>query len=432
MTEKEAAAYLDQHIRLQRHHTAGCRKTNKIRRWDVIKDERKKKCACPVYGVGSFPSEGYMRKPTKKTSLEAARSVVLKWLQIEDTSVAVDDEHRTPVSKAILDYLASVRDANVDIDNGKEPESTLKKYQTLMDQLQAFCDDKGIRFVQEIGQDEVLEFRRSWEDPRAPYKLTRLKKNEKPLWTTKSIATAKKEARTLGYFFDRCILRKWISENPTKVLTFPKAKKTKAKTDIKHLSPKQFTDILEAVDGLPRMTPYHKLRLKGLLLTMRWTGLRLSDAVLFNVKDIQNDVLVVEETIKTSTAVRIPLHPVLVEALAKLTPYEGGFYFWNRRDEESNISTPKHNFGGDIAKVFKLAGVHCDIRHTSHMLRNTYCVGLLDKGVPLETVALMLAHTKVSTTLAYYAAWTEDSRERAEKLVRLAWKVPEGGKLELM
>src|SRR5262249_27572537 len=153
---------------------------------------------------------------------------------------------------------------------------------------------KGIRFVQEVGQDEVLEFRRSWEDPNAGYKRIRLKKNGKPLWTTKSIGTAKRDGRTLTYFFDRCIVRKWITENPTSVLTFPKGKKGWAKTDVKHLSSKQFNGILEAVDKLPRMPSYHKLRFKGLILTMRWTGLRLSDAVLLNVRDVRDDVLVIE------------------------------------------------------------------------------------------------------------------------------------------
>ena len=418
MTEKEAGAFLDQHIRLQRHHTKACREANKIKRWDNIIDERKKKCACPVYGVGSFPGEGFQRKPTKKRSLEAARAVVLKWLQVGDTTVSVDDNQRIPVRQAIKDYLASVRDANLDIDTGKEPKSTLAKYQTLMDQLQAFCDDKGIRFVQEIGQEEVLEFRHSWDNPNASYKLTHLKKNGKPLWTTKSVASAKREARTLGYFFQRCILRTWLKENPIGVLSFPRAKWGKVKTDIKHLSQREFNSIVNAVDELPRMTPQNKLRLKGLVLTMRWTGLRLSDAVLLTANDIHEDVLIVKETIKTAAPVRIPIHPTVVDALAKLNTYEGGFYFWNRRDDSSDPNTPKHNFGGDIAKVFKLAGIHCDVRHTSHMFRNTYCVSLLEKGIPLETIALMLAHTKVSTTLAYYAAWTVDSRERAEKLVR--------------
>jgi integrase len=431
MTEREAAAYLEQHIRLLRHHTKSCRHINKIKRWEQIADERKKKCACPFYGVGSFPAEGFQRKPTKRKSFESAREVVLKWLQAGDTNAAVDDDHRTPIQKATGDYLESVRDSNMDPDTGTEPKGTLKKYQTLMDQLQAFCDDKGIRFVQELGQDEVIAFRHTWDDPNASYKLTRLKKNGKPLWTTRSIGTAKRDARTLVYFFDRCIVRKWISENPAKVLKFPKTKKRRVKADIKYLSTNQFADLLRAVDELPRMVPYHKLRLNGLILTMRWTGLRLSDAVLLNAKDIHNDVLVVDETIKTSTPVRIPLHPTLVDALAKLTPYEGGFYFWNRRDEGSDPNTPKHNFGSDLAKVFKNAGISCDVRHTSHMLRNTYCVSLLEKGVPLETVALQLAHTSVSTTLQYYAAWTVESRERAEKLVRRSWELPDGEKLEL-
>jgi hypothetical protein len=148
--------------------------------------------------------------------------------------------------------LQTVRDTNLDIVSGAEPEGTLKKYQTLMNQLEAFCDDKGIRFVQELGQDEVLEFRRSWEDPEARYKRTRLKKNGKPLWTTKSIGTAKRDGRTLIYFFDRCIVRKWITENPAIILTFPKGKKGTAKTDNKHLLSAKFDEIVEAASSRTR------------------------------------------------------------------------------------------------------------------------------------------------------------------------------------
>jgi len=104
---------------------------NKIKRWDQVTDERKKKCACPIYGAGTFPGEGFQRKPTQKKSFDAARAVVLTWLQAGDTSVAADDDQRIPISKAIANYLASVRDANVDIDCGKEPTSTVKKCQTL-------------------------------------------------------------------------------------------------------------------------------------------------------------------------------------------------------------------------------------------------------------------------------------------------------------
>src|SRR5262249_14769198 len=100
-------------------------------------------------------------------SLDAARDVALKWLRIGNTSAVIEDDRRTPIRTAIEDYLRTVRDTNVDIVSGAEPKGTLRKYQTLMDQLAAFCDDKGIRFIQELGQDEVLEFRRSWEDPKA-------------------------------------------------------------------------------------------------------------------------------------------------------------------------------------------------------------------------------------------------------------------------
>ena len=41
------------------------------------------------------------------------------------------------------------------------------KYQTLMDQLQAFADWKGFQYLHELNQNAVIEFRRAWEDPYA-------------------------------------------------------------------------------------------------------------------------------------------------------------------------------------------------------------------------------------------------------------------------
>ena len=65
-------------------------------------------------------------------------------------------------------------------ENGARP-STLAKYQTLMGQLQAFCDRKGLRCVHELNQDAIIEFRRAWEDGNAGYKRGRVRKKGVPL-----------------------------------------------------------------------------------------------------------------------------------------------------------------------------------------------------------------------------------------------------------
>ena len=52
----------------------------------------------------------------------------------------------------------------------------------------------------------------------------------------------------------------------------------------------QISDVLCAVDKAARMAQENKHRLKALILLMRWTGLRLSDAVRVTVAMISGDV----------------------------------------------------------------------------------------------------------------------------------------------
>lgn len=296
-----------------------------------------------------------------------------------------------------------------------------------MDQLQAYCDWKGYQSVQELGQEAILDFRREWENERAGYKMGKVL-NDKPRWRKMSVATCKRSAKTLRHFFKFAILRRWITENPTTVLRFPRVSASKSKEEVKYLTPAQMTDLLWAVEKAEKMTNENKHRLKTLILLMRWTGLRLSDAVTVTTDMISGDVLCME-TKKASTKVQIPLPAELVEALSKMAPYDGGHYFWNRRTEGSNPSTPAGNYTAALISVFDRAGVERNYK-LSHRLRNTFAVDLLTKGVPLETVSIMLGHRSVQTTERYYADFTADYMARAESLVRKAWTLKAGERID--
>ena len=432
MTEKEAKAYLRDHIVFMPRHLKQCRDDNGYSEYQSLKGNQR--CGCPYAGCGPFPGEGYKRRSTGSTSLEKAEKIALKWLITGDSRSR--DERGTLIADAIKDYLGSVRDANRDeADHDDEPESTLKKYRTLMSQFQAYCDWKGIKHIQEFdgedGQTFALEFRNSWEDAEAGYKKLHLDKYGNPTWTKNGLGTCRRNAKTMRYFFDRCIERKWLTENPTTILKFKTPQtRNRAKEDVKYLTSEQMAKLFKTIDELPRMTEYNKLRLRALILTMRRTGLRISDAVLLKRESIKNDMIYIT-TKKTKAPAQIPVHPELTNALSMLTPYEGGYFFWNRRDEGADPKTPRSNFNATIGDLFRNAGVKApSVHHTSHMLRNTFCVDLLEKGVPLETISLLLTHESIKTTEQYYAAFTKGYMERAARMLKKAYELKEGEKLD--
>jgi site-specific recombinase XerD len=404
-------------LAFRKRHTSTCQESNGVAEWQPL--DGRKRCSCPYWSCGVHDrAEGFKRKSTGEVSQERAEAVVKLRLETGNRTAALPGQG-TPIKDAIEDFMDSTR-----VDGGARP-STLAKYRTIMDQLQAFADWKGFRYVQELNQDAVIEFRRAWEDADAGYKRGRERNPGFPLWRKSNIGTCKRNAKTLKNFFQRGINRKWISENPAAILRFPKTAASKSKEEVKYLTQEQFTKVLAQCDNFARMTEYNKDRIKALILTMRWTGLRISDAVVLKAGSITGGVLRVR-TKKASTDVQIPLHPDLAAALAKLQPYEDGYLFWDKRASGSRASTPQNNFGTHLAEIFRDAGIESDVHHVSHMLRNTFAVHLLEKGLPLETVSLMLGHQSVTTTERYYTDFTTGYMDQAETKVRKVWALGEG------
>jgi integrase len=73
---------------------------------------------------------------------------------------------------------------------------------------------------------------------------------------------------------------------PYRYLRFPKVGTKKTKEEVKYLTEDQFAAVLAQCDQFPRMSDYNKARIKALILTMRWTGLRISDAVVLRAESI--------------------------------------------------------------------------------------------------------------------------------------------------
>jgi len=65
----------------------------------------------------------------------------------------------------------------------------------------------------------------------------------------------------------------------------------------------------------------------------------------------------------------------------------------------------------------QLSGVHVH----AHRFRDTFAVGLLLNGVPLETVAILLGNT-VKIAERHYAPWIKARQENLERLVKASWE----------
>lgn len=410
MTKAEIDTIIET-LTFKQRHTKRCRKDKGIKEWHEW-PYGKPKCRCAWSACGVLDTtKGWRPHATGKTSFDAAKDEMRR--QIASGKIGEqENQSHIRIETAVEEFTAFVKDRG-------STKSTDTKYKILLDQFGAYCEWKGITAIHRFTQDDALEFRRAWSDPKAGYKQGVTTGKGKARWGRMSDGTAKRSARTLSDFFQRCIVRGWIEKNPTNVLSFPRAKRQKTKDDVKYLTEDQMTDVLWAVDKFERMTDSNKDRLRALILVMRWAGLRVSDAVVLTKTDIQNDVLR-KRTKKAHTPVQVPLPRVVTDALAKLTPCAEGFYFWNRRSESSDVKSPIGNFSKLINEAFRKAGVQEKSKLT-HRFRNTFAVDLLDKGVPLETVSLLLGHESVSTTERYYAAWTQNYMNRAEAMVRLAW-----------
>ena len=422
MTSADEVQVVFEKLTFKKRHSDDCREKNKVGEWQQISDSRKR-CACLYWSCGVHGrGEVFKRRSTGETSLERAKELVRLRLTTGTRTLTLDSGKGTPINEAIADFMLATAD-------GGAQQSTLAKYKALMQQLRAFTDWKGFVSVRELDQTAVLEFRRSWEDANAGYKRAHEKSPGVPRWRSHNVGTCKRNAKTLRLFFRRCIVRKWLTEDPTVILKFPKAAASKGKEHVKYLTPAQFKAIMEECDISSHVSEYNKLRIKALILTMRWTGLRISDAVVLTSNKIAGGTLKVV-TRKASTPVQIPIHPDLAAALAPLQPYAGGYYFWNRRSAESSAATVQNNYGVRLAALFANAGVKTDSNHVSHMLRNTFAVDLLESGVPLEQVSILLGHKSVKTTELYYADFTKRYMEKAAAKVRMTWGIKEGEKLD--
>ena len=345
-------------------------------------------CKCMIWADGILGGLEIRRSMRTRDWTRANRDVQ-KWEAAERMS-----EQGAPVSLA--DAWTSLI---VDLEARKLSSETIRKYKLVKTRMTAFATDKGLSLLADFDVDTLSRFRSTWKDgPR----------------------TATKTLERLRAFFRFAHDRDWVESNPATRLKLPKVSicPTMPLTQAEML--KLFSKC-EACLQQPksRTAKMNALRLKTLVLLMRYSGMRISDAVTMTTDRLDGKRLFLY-TQKTGVPVYTVLPDSVLRALEATPRVTAKNYFWSGESKHASIAGLWEK---RLKKLFDLAGIPKGQGNAvSHRFRDTFAVELLLAGVPIERVSILLGHQSVRVTEKHYNPWVRSRQEQLEADVARTWK----------
>lgn len=354
-----------------RRHLKGCAHRQEGRKY--------RRCHCPIW-VDGFIGGREIRQSLKLRDWDKAQDQVREWEAEGKVAAQVESEPMT-IQKAWDQFVSDCEARNL-------REATLKKYRHLQRQAEAFADQRGLRFIEEFDLALLREFRASWPNAN----LSALKKLE-----------------LLRTFYRFALESAWVPENWAKKIRNPKVDQRPTMP----LSSDEIIRTLRACDEVEGVSPRERLRLRALILLLRFSGLRISDAATLSRERLKGDGLFLY-TAKTGVLVQSPLPKFVTEAL-EVASQGGRYFFWTGR---SKPKTAISHWQELLKRVFEKAGIE---RGHAHRLRDTFAVELLLQGVPLERVSVLLGHQSIKVTQKHYSPWVSARQEQLEADIRQSW-----------
>ena len=176
-------------------------------------------------------------------------------------------------------------------------------------------------------------------------------------------------------------------------------------------------DQVEALLSQPDLAQRRGLRDKAMLEVLYATGLRVSELVSLQVKDLHRDLGYLHCQGKGGKIRVVPLGRSALSALEQyLTQARQGFLkgkdsphiFLNYRGREMT----RQGFWKILRNYGRVAGIRSSLK--PHALRHSFATHLLQRGADLRAVQMMLGHSDISTTQIY----THVLKERLKEIYR--------------
>jgi len=343
------------------------------------------KCNCPIWVDGKLNGRRYRKSLGVRDWQRALR----KLAALETPGI------KQP--KSISDAIAAFHDTTVDLAG-----STKAKYKRVLGYLAQMTALRGLRDVDEIRVEDIDALR-----------------SYRPI----AAVTWIKYLEILRQFFEFCIKRKWIEDNPAKGAVRPKNIK---QTEAEPYTKEDIIKILMACERIGR-TSYERLRARCIVLLLRYTALRIGDVAILEKARVRGGQINVR-TMKSGKVVWLPVHPELQAALDSLPEPRGAigpskYYFWTGNGSPDSMIRAAER---TLSAVFRIAGVP---RAHAHRFRHTLATELLEHGWTFEDVAEVLGNSP-AIVRKHYAKWSRGRQERITEMMRSVflvqdWYTPE-------
>ena len=356
-------------------------------------DEFAKSCRCRKHLRWFKNGTQYRQKAGTRSWAEAE----LRKREVEDQLAGRLPEKPTQAGQTLA---AVVETFKTDKKNQGITADVLGKYARELDRLQDFAARKNVFILAGLTRELLIEYQAGWED-------------SYPSSNTRQMVQAR-----LKNFLRFCYDSKWLDRVPR----LSPIKADEAPT--LPLTTKEYEKLLKTV---PVSFPDAKkaARVRGLVQTMRWSGLAIRDTVTLRRDEILQDKArgiyrIVTARQKTGTHVSVPIPTEVAAEILAVLNGNPVYVFWSSGNgkEQSAVTNWQH----DLRQLFKDAGIKSVGNMLSHRLRDTFACDLLQKGVPLEEVSKLLGHESIKTTERAYSAWVKGRQDRLDALVMGTWK----------
>lgn len=230
---------------------------------------------------------------------------------------------------------------------------------------------------------------------------------------------------SLRSFYNYFYNNELIEKNPAALVPLPK----KPDKEIVRLEPNEVAILLDQVEDGTKLTKkeldFHKktkLRDVALMTLLLGTGIRVSECVGLDIKDVNFDVNGIkirrkggyEAVIYFGDEVETALLDYL-EQREHLIPAEGheDALFLSLQNKRINVRSVENLVKKYASRVTTLKKI------TPHKLRSTYGTSLYQESGDIYLVADVLGHKDVNTTRKHYAAQEDQRRRQASRYVHL-------------